>query len=90
MLELADAFTSEESEATGAYRVLTEALEAVSVGRATLALRQAYETADARMGGIWTRLRAMPLSAPTASMAQSRAVISSSRAAAWCARDAAR
>ena len=43
MLELADAFTSEEAEATGAYRVLAEALEALSVGRATLALRQAYE-----------------------------------------------
>ncbi len=43
MLELADAFTSEEAEAHGAYRVLTEALEAVSAGRATLALRQAYE-----------------------------------------------
>jgi len=43
MLELADAFTSEEAEATGAYRVLAEALEAVSAGRATLALRQAYE-----------------------------------------------
>ena len=43
MLELADAFTSEEAEATGAYRVLAEALDAVSVGRATLALRQAYE-----------------------------------------------
>jgi DNA repair protein RecO (recombination protein O) len=43
MLELADAFTSEEAEANGAYRVLTEALDAVSVGRATLALRQAYE-----------------------------------------------
>src|SRR5579872_1231468 len=43
MLELADAFTSEEAEATGAYRVLVEALEAVSIGRATIALRQAYE-----------------------------------------------
>ena len=43
MLELADAFTSEEADAHGAYRVLTEALEAISAGRATLALRQAYE-----------------------------------------------
>ncbi len=43
MLELADAFTSEEAEATGAYRVLAEALDAISLGRATLALRQAYE-----------------------------------------------
>ncbi len=43
MLELADAFTSEEAEAAGAYRVLAEALEAISIGRATLALRQAYE-----------------------------------------------
>jgi DNA repair protein RecO (recombination protein O) len=43
MLELADAFTSEESEAAGAYRVLAEALEAISLGRATLALRQAFE-----------------------------------------------
>jgi DNA repair protein RecO (recombination protein O) len=43
MLELADAFTSEESEAAGAYRVLAEALDAISLGRATLALRQAFE-----------------------------------------------
>jgi len=43
MLELSDAFTSEEAEATGAYRVLAEALEAVSTGRVTLALRQAFE-----------------------------------------------
>ena len=51
MLELADAFTSEEAEATGAYRVLTEALEAVSAGRATLALRQAYELQLLRWAG---------------------------------------
>ncbi len=43
MLELADAFTSEEAEAIGAYRVLEEALAAMSAGRATLALRQAFE-----------------------------------------------
>lgn len=43
MLELADAFTSEEAEAAGAYRVLNEALAAVSSAGASLALRQAFE-----------------------------------------------
>src|ERR1700730_6382896 len=51
MLELADAFTSEEAEAIGAYRVLAEPREAVSAGRATLALRQAYELRMLRWAG---------------------------------------
>jgi DNA repair protein RecO (recombination protein O) len=43
MLELADALTSEEADAAGAYALLAEALAALSASEATLALRQAYE-----------------------------------------------
>jgi DNA repair protein RecO (recombination protein O) len=43
MLELADALTSEEAEATAAYQVLSDALEALGRSMATTALRQAYE-----------------------------------------------
>lgn len=43
MLELADALTSEEADAAGAYRLLAGALGALSSGVASAALRQAYE-----------------------------------------------
>ena len=43
MLELTDAFTSEEAEAAGAYHVLQQALETISARAATNALRQAFE-----------------------------------------------
>ncbi|HEX3409356.1 MAG TPA: DNA repair protein RecO [Candidatus Binataceae bacterium] len=43
MLELADALTSEEAEATAAYRVLGQALETLGGGVVTLALRQSFE-----------------------------------------------
>jgi len=43
MLELADALTSEEAEATEAYRVLDDALDALGRGAAAIGLRQAYE-----------------------------------------------
>ncbi|MGH8014417.1 MAG: DNA repair protein RecO [Candidatus Binataceae bacterium] len=43
MLELADALTSEEAEATAAYEVLTGAIAAMSAVVASNALRQAYE-----------------------------------------------
>jgi DNA repair protein RecO (recombination protein O) len=43
MLELADALASEEADATGAYRLLADALDALSAGAAGAALRQAYE-----------------------------------------------
>ncbi|MGH7932338.1 MAG: DNA repair protein RecO [Candidatus Binataceae bacterium] len=43
MLELAAALTSEEAEATAAYRVLTGAIAALSAATATNAMRQAYE-----------------------------------------------
>src|SRR3984893_6489865 len=43
MLELAEALTSEDAEASGAYHLLTEALAALGAGEATTALRQAHE-----------------------------------------------
>jgi DNA repair protein RecO (recombination protein O) len=43
MLELADALTTEEAEASGAYRVLTTALAALGQRPANAALRHAYE-----------------------------------------------
>jgi DNA repair protein RecO (recombination protein O) len=43
MLELADAFTSEEAEAAGAYNVLAQALHTVGAAGASVALRQAFE-----------------------------------------------
>ena len=43
MLELADALASEEADAAGAYRLLAGALEALSLGAASAAMRQAYE-----------------------------------------------
>jgi DNA repair protein RecO (recombination protein O) len=43
MLELADAFTSEEAEASGAYKVLAQALHTVGAAGASVALRQAFE-----------------------------------------------
>lgn len=51
MLELANALTSEEAEASGAYRILVEALDALSAGRAGAALRQAYELKMLRWAG---------------------------------------
>lgn len=43
MLELADAFTSEEADAAGAYQLLSAALDAMNEQHATVALRQGYE-----------------------------------------------
>jgi DNA repair protein RecO (recombination protein O) len=43
MLELADALTSEEADAAGAYLILTEALDALSNSSASCSLRQAFE-----------------------------------------------
>ena len=51
MLELADALTSEEAEATSAYHVLTDALAALSARPANAALRQAYELKLLRAAG---------------------------------------
>lgn len=51
MLELADAMTSEGAEAEGAYRVLTEALGAMSESGASLALRQSFELNFLRWAG---------------------------------------
>ena len=51
MLELADALTSEEAEAAGAYQVLAEALGALGAGEANVALRQAYELRMFRWAG---------------------------------------
>jgi DNA repair protein RecO (recombination protein O) len=43
MLELADALTSVEADAAGAYHLLADALEALCIRAASAALRQAYE-----------------------------------------------
>ncbi len=43
MLELAEALTSEEAEAAGAYEILTDALDALCRGSASAAIRQAFE-----------------------------------------------
>jgi DNA repair protein RecO (recombination protein O) len=43
MLELSDALTAPEGEAAQAYRILTDALAALSPGSADTALRQAFE-----------------------------------------------
>jgi DNA repair protein RecO (recombination protein O) len=43
MLELADALASEEADAAGAYRLLADSLETLSLGTASAAMRQAYE-----------------------------------------------
>jgi DNA repair protein RecO (recombination protein O) len=43
MLEFADALTSEEADAARAYRLLADALDALSLGPASTALRQSYE-----------------------------------------------
>jgi DNA repair protein RecO (recombination protein O) len=51
MLELAEALTSEDAEASGAYHLLTEALAALGAGEATTALRQAYELRMFRWAG---------------------------------------
>jgi DNA repair protein RecO (recombination protein O) len=51
MLELAEALTSEDAEASGAYHLLTEALAALAAGDANLALRQAYELSMFRWAG---------------------------------------
>lgn len=51
MLELADALTSEEAEATSAYHVLTDALAALSARPANAALRRAYELKLLRAAG---------------------------------------
>ncbi|HTQ24407.1 MAG TPA: DNA repair protein RecO [Candidatus Binataceae bacterium] len=51
MLDLADALTSEDAEASGAYRLLAEALSALGAGEAGAALRQAYELQMFRWAG---------------------------------------
>ena len=51
MLDLADALTSEDAEAAGAYRLLTEALSALGASAAGAALRQAYELRMFRWAG---------------------------------------
>jgi DNA repair protein RecO (recombination protein O) len=51
MLELADALTSEEAEAAGAYQVLSAAMAALDVLPASLALRHAYELKLLRTAG---------------------------------------
>ena len=51
MLELAEALTSEDAEAAGAYRLLAEALAALAAGEANIALRQAYELRMFRWAG---------------------------------------
>lgn len=51
MLELADALTSEEAEATDAYHVLARALETLGGGAVTLALRQSFELNLLRVAG---------------------------------------
>jgi DNA repair protein RecO (recombination protein O) len=51
MLELAEALTSEDAEASGAYHLLAEALAALAAGEATTALRQAYELRMFRWAG---------------------------------------
>ncbi len=43
MLELADALASEEADAAGAYRLLADALGALSTGAAGAGMRQCYE-----------------------------------------------
>ncbi len=51
MLELADALTSEEADAAGAYHLLSEALSAVQGGALSAALRQAFELRMLRWAG---------------------------------------
>jgi DNA repair protein RecO (recombination protein O) len=51
MLELADALTTEEAEATSAFEVLSEALTVLSRGSLSRALRQAYELKMLRAAG---------------------------------------
>ncbi len=51
MLELADALTTEEAEATSAYHLLTEALATLAAGPAKAALRHAYELKLLRAAG---------------------------------------
>jgi DNA repair protein RecO (recombination protein O) len=51
MLELAEALTSEDAEASGAYHLLVEALAALGAGEANIALRQAYELRIFRWAG---------------------------------------
>jgi DNA repair protein RecO (recombination protein O) len=51
MLELAEALTSEDAEASGAYHLLAEALAALGAGEANVALRQAYELRMFRWAG---------------------------------------
>jgi DNA repair protein RecO (recombination protein O) len=51
MLELADALTTEEAEATHVYNVLGDALTALGQGQASAALRNAYELKLLRAAG---------------------------------------
>ncbi len=51
MLELADALTSEEAEATDAYHVLARALDTLGGSAASLALRQSFELNLLRAAG---------------------------------------
>ena len=60
MLELTDALTTEESEAAEAYRVLSEGLGALSTRFARRGATAGLRDAAARMGGLRTRVHAMP------------------------------
>jgi len=51
MLELAEAVTPADAEASGAYHLLVEALAALAAGAANIALRQAYELRLFRWAG---------------------------------------
>jgi len=51
MLELADALTTEEAEATSAYHVLADALAALALRPASAALRHSYELKLLRAAG---------------------------------------
>ena len=59
MLELADAFTSEEAEATGAYRVLTRGARGRQRRARDPRAAAGIRAADAALGGLWTGFRAM-------------------------------
>jgi DNA repair protein RecO (recombination protein O) len=51
MLEVTEALTSEEAEATAAYRVLAESLHMLTISDATIAARQGFELAILRAAG---------------------------------------
>ena len=89
MLDLAEALTSEDAEASGAYHLLAEALGALGAGEANVALRQAYELRMFRWAGFGMQFRPLPRSAPRTRPKRPRS-ISLSGAAESFARDAAR